>query len=141
MHLRYLGKQARFPIRPQKTPYEVDRLFYELRGGIPKPPWRERPRQAWISPETWRFIDTRIVVLWHKDEAQQNSRTLRRKIKASIQEGRRQRSAEAGSPVESLLASDMPLIREAWIKMWVWYKEAVDLPPPPYIVSITTMMA
>ena len=51
-NLRYLGNRARFPINPPNNPDGVYRLFVELRGGIPNPPWQERPRQAWILPET-----------------------------------------------------------------------------------------
>ena len=43
--------------------------------------------------------------------------------------------------MESLLASDPPLIREAWIRMRGWYKDAVDHPPPPSRVTIYHMMA
>ena len=41
----------------------------------------------------------------------------------------------------SLLASDPPLIREAWIRMQGWYKDAVDHPPPPSRFAIANMMA
>ena len=139
-HLRYLGKQTRFPTRPPKTPDGFDRLLSEIRRGIPNPTWWEIPRQACISPETWRLIDTRIAARRHKDGAQRSSKTLRRKIKAIIQEGRRQREIEAGSAVESLLSSDLPLLREAWINMWGCYKEAVDRPTPPDRMAISTMM-
>ena len=44
-HLRYLMNRKRFPLKPQKTLGGVYRLFAELRGDIPKPPRRERPRQ------------------------------------------------------------------------------------------------
>ena len=41
---------------------------------------------------------------------------------------------------ESLLESDPPLIIEAWIRMWVWYKDTVDRPPPPSRGAINRMM-
>ena len=44
-----------------------------------------------------------------------------------------------GSAVESLLASDPPLIHEVWIRMRGWYKDAVDDPQPPTIVALATM--
>ena len=43
--------------------------------------------------------------------------------------------------VESLLMSDPPLIREAWIRAIEWYKDAVDRPPTPSRVAISTMTA
>ena len=86
-HSRYLGKQTCIPIRPPKTPDGVDRQLSELRGGILNPPWWESPRQACISPETWRLIDTSIVLHQNKDGSQRSSKTLRHNIKVSIQEG------------------------------------------------------
>ena len=41
--------------------------------------------------------------------------------------------------MESLLASDLTLIREAWIRMLVWYKESLDRHPPPARVDLVTM--
>ena len=48
------------------------------------------------------------------------------------------RSAESGADVESLLASDPPLSKEAWIRMQGWYKYLVE-PPPPARVTIDGM--
>ena len=101
------------------------------------PPWRERYCQAWISPETWILINTRIEACQRKD--QRSSRALGRAIKAVLQVYRRIWAAESGSAVESLLASDPPLIREAWIQMQGWYKDAIEHPPPPSIVSLAKM--
>ena len=43
--------------------------------------------------------------------------------------------------MESLLASDLPLIREAWIRIQGWYMEAFERPPPQAIVAVSTMTA
>ena len=43
--------------------------------------------------------------------------------------------------MEFLLASDTPLIREAWIRIWGWYKDTADRPPPPARVAIAAMTA
>ena len=43
--------------------------------------------------------------------------------------------------MESLLASDPPLICEAWIRMRGWYKESVNRHPPPSRVALATMTA
>ena len=47
--------------------------------------------------------------------------------------------AEVGTAVASLLASYPPLMKEAWIRMWEWYKYDVDHSLPPSRVAITTM--
>ena len=136
---RYLGKRTRFPIRPKSKLNKAERMFAELQGAIPKPLRRERHRKEWIYPETWSLIDTSMEALRRKD--QRSSQDLAREIKAAIQGDWRRRMAEAGSAVESLLASDPPLIRESWIRMQGWYKEEVDRIPLPSRVSLTTMTA
>ena len=35
------------------------------------------------------------------------------------------------SQPDPLLTFDPPLARETWVRMWVWYKETVNIPPPP----------
>ena len=137
-HSQYLGKRKRFPIKPPPTLDRINRLFTELRGAITKPTQRGHLRQVWISPETWRLIDTRIAARQNGD--QHNSRALSRTIKDIIQEDQCRRVAEAGSAVESLHTSDTPLIQEAWIRIG-WYKDTVDRPLAPSRVAIATMMA
>ena len=65
------------------TPDKADRMFDELRRAIPKPYRKERHCQAWISPETWSLIDTRMEARRQKDI--RSSRALSRAIKAEIQ--------------------------------------------------------
>ena len=31
--------------------------------------------------------------------------------------------------------------QEAWIRMWIWYKDDVDCPPPPARMAIPTITA
>ena len=47
---------------------------------------------------------------------------------------------KAGYAVDSLLASDLPLIREEWIQMWGWYKDSADCRLPPARVTLIHMM-
>ena len=46
---------------------------------------------------------------------------------------------EAEVEVESLLASDSPLIKYLWHRMKGWYKAATNRPPPSARVSIAKM--
>ena len=114
-------------------------MFAELPRSIRRPPQRERHRQAWISPETWSIIGTSIAA--HRQKYQRGSRAFRCVIKAGLQEDRRRQAAKAGSAVGYLLALDLPLILEAWIRMRGWYKAAVDRPPPRARVALATMTA
>ena len=134
-HSRYLGNRTRLPIRPPATPDRVDRMFAEFRRAIIRTPWRERHRQAYISPDIWSLIDNRIAA--RRRQEQRRSWSLNRTMKAGIQEDRRIRAAEAGSAVESLFQSYPPLIREAWICMRGWYKTGSS---PRYPLSSHSMV-
>ena len=114
-------------------------MFDEIRWAISRPPLREFPRQASISTETKSLINTRIEARRRKEE--RISQVLRRAIKAGHQGDRQKQKSKAGSAVESLLAFDPPLIREAWIWMQGWYKATVNRPPTPAIVALATMKA
>ena len=56
----YLRKRKRFPLDPPKTLGGFYPLFVELRVATTNPPCRERLQQVWISPKTWRPINTRV---------------------------------------------------------------------------------
>ena len=128
LHFSYLGKNTRPPIRPPATLDKADRTFAEIRGAIPNHPQKERHCQAWISPETWSLIDTRTAARRQGD--QRSSWDLAHAINIALQGDRHRWAGEVGSEVESLLASNPPLTREAWIRMRGWYKDAVDHPHP-----------
>ena len=136
-YLRCLGRYTRFPIRPPATLDRVYRMFDELRRSIPSPPQRERHSKAWISPETWSCIDTRIADRQRKD--QRSSWDLIRAIKMGLWEDRHRWASKAGPAVDSLLAFDTPLIREAWIRIHVWYKATVERPSPPARMPLASM--
>ena len=87
-HSLYLGKCTLFPIRPPKTPDKLDRMFAKIRGSIPKPPWRERHRKVWISPDTWSLIDTRVAARRQGD--QRNARAFACAIAISTPGGQAQ---------------------------------------------------
>ena len=61
-------------------------------------------------------------------------------IKASLPGDRHHRAAEAGDAAESLLESDLILVKELWIRMRVWYKDAVA-PSPLARVTIKWLTA
>ena len=72
---------------------------------------------------------------------QRSSWSFARAIKAALQGGRCRWAAEEGLAVEYLLAPNLPLICEAWIRMRGCYKDALDRPPPPAKVSLATMIS
>ena len=114
-------------------------MFAEIWKAIPSLPWQDYHYQAWISPETWSLINARVEACLQG--CQHSSQALARTIKAGLQGDRCRRATKAGLAVESLLASNFPPIRKAWIWMRVWYKDAIDCPPPPSRVALATMTA
>ena len=77
----------------------------------------------------------------HRQGDQRNTRSLARAIKTSLQGDQCIQAAEAGSVVKALHTSDPPLIREEWIRILGWYKDAVDRPPHSARAALTTMTA
>ena len=51
------------PHQDSDNPDGLNRLFAYICGDITNPTRRDRLLQAWISPETWRLINTRIATL------------------------------------------------------------------------------
>ena len=49
------------------------------------------------------------------------------------------RADKEGTWVESLLTSDPPLVKEAWIWTRGWYHYTKERPPPPALVTIVRM--
>ena len=125
----YIRKAHRSPLRPLRCDLTLalDKLFSEIKIQIPNPPLRERVRQDWISDKTWEAIDTRVTA--HQEGAQKNIRRLRRQIRAGLRTDRKRWAEEAGHTIESLLASDPPLVKEARVRMQGWYMYASDRPP------------
>ena len=113
-HLRYLRRCTRLYSRPPATPDKADHMFDKLRWAIPRPPQQELPRQAWISPETWSLINTRIEARRRRD--QQSSRALIRAIKAGIQGDRHRRADEEGSegPCNGAARRCAPRLTMSW---------------------------
>ena len=118
-------------MRPPAEPSRTDTLFAALRRAVPKlAPWEAR-RNAWISAETWRLIDERVSTRRDPRYGKADKRRLGKEIGKGLAKDRRRSTEKAGAEVEALMKADPPLIQEAWHRLQVWYKAAVDRPPPP----------
>ena len=84
-----------------------------------------------ILAVTWRLVNE--IVYTRQDLAKNQVLIWRlgRTIKASLQEDRQRQEKEAGAEVETLMGSDPPIHWEAWHRIKVLYKAAVDHAPPP----------
>ena len=78
-HVRYIAGRRRIPLNPPKRPTREDSLFGDIRRAVPKPQPREQHRNAWISEETWRLVDTQVTMR-RKPRARTGMRRLGRAI-------------------------------------------------------------
>ena len=125
----YLCKSRHFPLRTlhRNLAPETDKIFSELKTQIPKPPLHEQVSQDCISDDTWASIDSRITV--RQEGAEQTVRKLSWWICAGLSTDRKRRAEEEGRTIKSLFTSEPPLVREAWVHMCGWYKDAANRPP------------
>ena len=119
-HVRYIKRPRRLPLLPPKEPTREDKLFEDLQRAVPKPHEREKHRNAWISDETWRLADERVLAR-RGARVRARLRRLGRAVRASLKGDRRQRVEDAGKDVEALLGEDPPNAKEAWRWMKGWY--------------------
>ena len=129
-HVRYIKGRRRLLLLPPKEPTREDKLFGDLRRAVPKPHEREKHKNAWISDETWRLIDERVLArrgtrVWARLQR------LGQAVRASLKGDKRRRVEDAGKDVESLLGEDPPNAKEAWRRMKGWYRAAANRGPPP----------
>ena len=61
--------------------------------------------------ETWRAMDARVALRRAPTRDQDRTRMLGWKIKFLLHRDRQRQAAESGDSVESLLASDLPLVK------------------------------
>ena len=75
-HRRYLGGRKRWPMRPPTKPTRVDKLFAALRRAFLKAQPRKARQNAWISEETWRFVNKRVSMRRYPRKGQALKRRL-----------------------------------------------------------------
>ena len=90
------------PLILLREPTREDKLFVDLRRAVPKPHKREQHMNSWISDETWRLVDERVLAR-RGTRVRARLRRLGRAVRASLKGDRRQRVEEAGKAVEALL--------------------------------------
>ena len=135
----YLCKARRFPLRPlrRKLTSASNNLFSELNTQILKPPLRERVRRACIYGETCSTINARVTA--RQEGSQRTVRKLGQRIRVGISTNWKRRAEEVGRTIDSLLAFYPPLVRDSWVRIWGWYRDADDRPPPPAHISLETL--
>ena len=86
-------------MKPPTKPTRVDRLFAALRRAVLKAQPREATRNAYISEETWRFVDEKVSARPDPRYGRAFKRQLGRAVKASLVAYRKRRADGAGAMV------------------------------------------
>ena len=135
----YLRKVCRFSLRKIRCRLASasDKLFSYLNTQIPKPPLHERVRRDWISDDMWAAMYARVTTL--QEGGQWTVRQLSRRIRAGLSTDWKRQVEEADCTIESLLVSDPPLVRWAWVRMRGWYRYSANRPPPPACLSLENL--
>ena len=116
----------------------METKFEALQSKCEPPTPRARPKNSWISSDTWKLVDTRAMHRKRNTLPKQHARDLGRQIVASLKEDRRQRAADAASKVESLLAAGD--VKEGWRTIKGWYRDAEDRAPKPCYTAMAEQM-
>ena len=94
----------------------------------------------WISDETWRLADERVLAR-RGARVRARLRILGRAVRESLKGDRRRRVEDAGKDVEALLGEDPPNAKEAWQRMKGWYRSAANRGPPPARATLERITA
>ena len=127
-------------LRPPMEPTREDGIFADLWRAVPKPPARDRHKNAWILEGAWRLVVERVSARGGAG-VHTRIRRLGRAIQASLQGDRKRRVEAVGQEVEALLGEDPPKPKEAWRRLKGWYKAAVNQALPPARATLERITA
>jgi hypothetical protein len=120
----YSRSRKSFTLKRNKiTPInKADSIFDEIKSFVEKDARTTRRWSSWISPETWKLVDSRAAVRRHGKTQCAEGRKLSRKISKGIKAGRKIRTQKAGESIEILLETGN--LKGAWRSLQAWYKHA-----------------
>ena len=78
----------------------------------------------------------RAAGIWGVISDQLRLRHISGHIQVSLREDRMRHDYVVGGEIESLLASEPPLVRETWIRLKGWYRDASYRSPPPSCITL-----
>jgi exonuclease III len=109
--------------RDKITPInKADSIFDEIKSFVEKDARTTRRWLSWISPETWKLVDSRAALRRHGKTQCSEGRKLLRKISKGIKADRKERTKKAGESIEILLETCN--LKGAWRSLQAWYKHA-----------------
>jgi hypothetical protein len=112
---------------PRGPPRELETLFEKLCVDIAPPPERERPKNRWISNGTWMLINHQAALRQAGKLNQCRSHVIGRQIKAALASNPKQRAADVGDNIKTLMAAKE--VKEARHCLKGWYAMVEDRAP------------
>jgi hypothetical protein len=99
-----------------------DSIFDDIESFVEKDAQTTRRWSSWISPETWKLVESRAALRRNGKKQCTEGRTLLRKISKGIKMDRKERTQKAGESIEILLETGN--LKGAWTSFQAWYKHA-----------------
>jgi hypothetical protein len=120
----YSRSRKSFPLKKDKvTPInKADSIFDEIKSFMEKDARTTRRWSSWISPETWKLVDSRAALQRNGKKQCTEGRTLSRKISKGIKADRKERTQKAVKSIEIL--PETSNLKGAWRSLQAWYKHA-----------------
>ena len=125
----YRRRRRRIPLRLARPLGRLETAFEEAKEACKAVPPRKREANSWISEATWALVDHRAMLRYRGDLSQRVQRMLGRRIRASLQDDRKARTARVGTAIQGHLAGGD--LKEAWRCVKGWYRTASEVPPRP----------
>jgi hypothetical protein len=100
----YSRSRKSFPLKRDKvTPInKADSIFDEIKSFVEKDARTTHRWSSWISPETWKLVDSREALRRNGEKQCTKGRNLLRKISKGIKANQKERTQKAGESIEIL---------------------------------------
>ena len=116
-HENYIWRSTRHPLCNPTTVTKEDGLFVYLRRTILKPKSQGKNNNPWILADTWRIVDTKLLMRQYPARNQGLLQHLSRQIAEILKADWRRRVQTARGKYEELLTSDPPSIKKHGIRL------------------------
>jgi hypothetical protein len=132
----YSRSRKSFPLKRNKiTPINKDdSIFDEIKSFVEKDAPNTRRWSSWISPETWKLVDSRAALRRHGKTQCAEGRKLSRNISKGIKADRNIRTQKAGESIDILLETGN--LKGAWRSLQAWYKHVSGKGSKPFRVDL-----
>jgi hypothetical protein len=119
----YSRSRKSFPLKRNKVApiNKADSIFDEIKSFVDKDAKTTLKWSSWVSPKTWKIVDSRAALQRNGKTQCTEGRKLSRKILKGIKANRKESTQKSGEIIEILL--DTGNVKGAWRSLQVWYKD------------------